>query len=370
MSKTKAKAQTQGLPKIKQILGQFPTLLQVLESYKLRLSDQIEQVYDKVSQYAMGREPMGFVSFILPGLPQGTVIKRTISIRPSSNPFSPLLLCDRVYLLSIPGELDSLLNLEMQSKIRYDEARRGLAYTNGFWQDDKVHAELGLSGVPVFIIFVFLTGDIDELKIDVSLKGTNLKLQAEFGCFCFSRVDAKAFLDDVAQGKLSPELLHWVPLMKGADQDEVVIQWKQLAESHFQFEDLANLSLSVVVFSELAKRDEVWKKHVKELRLVQSTFLKEILDQMAEEKFCEIVEKSVAKTKAEGVAEGEVKGEAKSLKATLLLLLTDKFRASKERVEEMRSKLESEMDLNRLNQWVASAINARSLRAFRAASGL
>jgi hypothetical protein len=70
-----------------------------------------------------------------------------------------------------------------------------------------------------------------------------------------------------------------------------------------------------------------------------------------------------SQTVLEWMAQGEARGKVKSL----LLVLESRFSAVP---EDLAARIRTTTDLAQLDEWVRAAVTARSLRAFRRATGL
>jgi hypothetical protein len=151
--------------------------------------------------------------------------------------------------------------------------------------------------------------------------------------------DAALTLEQIARGDVDLCILPWVPLMKGADQAEVIRRWQELALRQDQPSLLADYVALASVFAELAGRDALWRAALKELDVKDSRVAEEWVD----------------KGRREGAA---------VLRASVLRVLGARF-PSADIPESVPPALEQVADLEQLSRCHDLALKATSLEQFQ-----
>src|SRR5262249_36130408 len=115
------------------------------------------------------------------------------------------------------------------------------------------------------------------------------------------QISARDTLAAIASGGTSLCVLAWVPLMAGADQTEVVAEWRRLADTEADLRKRADYGVLALAFARLAERREVWEKGLEGWNVEKSSYFAEI------------------------EARGMAKGEAEGRRALLLRFLQRRF---------------------------------------------
>ena len=83
--------------------------------------------------------------------------------------------------------------------------------------------------------------------------------------------DAISTLESVADGRVSWGMLFWLPLMRGADDDNFVRRWREVVvakiESRIRRTELAIIA---IVFAELANRRPIWERGLEGFEQMES----------------------------------------------------------------------------------------------------
>jgi hypothetical protein len=126
---------------------------------------------------------------------------------------------------------------------------------------------------------IFLTGRCSEREVRVKLPGEAgvihvlaprvLELESE---------DAVAFLDAIAQNRLSVALLPWAPLMRNGQTAAFASRWLTLSAGLgvHQRRDAASVALTL---SELTNSKDVWKPVLEAVTMNESSVFREVRDQ-------------------------------------------------------------------------------------------
>jgi hypothetical protein len=163
--------------------------------------------------------------------------------------------------------------------------------------------------------------------------------------------DGPALLEAIATGQHHRCLLVWIPLMRGAEQPDLVARWRQLAESEPDPRLRADYGGLARIFAELADRSQVWNQGLEGYNVQTS----------------QVVQEWIRQGEAKGEARGEAKGRAEGvqlLQAKLLQLLRTRF--SGEPAGEVVQAVQAQQDLEVLGRWFDLAMTASSLEQAQA----
>lgn len=318
------------------------------------------QICDKVSQYAVYVGSLAFFMFVLKRLdPKLTTLFGVLPNRPAGHPNSPLRICDFIVVLKIIGKvLLGVINIEIQIEAKGKEVFRALDYKNCLVQAYNFIKKIIHHDFVPGTCFVYLRKKAPKsmsLSFQTSTRdgytGPSSSLEMVSDSFCMADVNAREFLEQVRNGHESSKLLYWVPLMDGADQDDIIQEWRQLADIHIAKEELDNLAFVALTFAEVADREDVWKFRLEDLNPMKS----------------KLHEEWYAAAKAEGKVEGKVSGVLEATQDLLLTLLGNKFPQAMGAVSGLLQNLN---DPVRLKELFNHAVNANTEKEFRNLAGV
>jgi hypothetical protein len=149
-----------------------------------------------------------------------------------------------------------------------------------------------------------------------------------------SQEDAGATLDRIAQGAIARCILSWIPLMAGGGEDGIIKRWKRLAEQEANTQFRSDYAALALVFAELSRCAEAWKRGLEGWNMIQS---KQIL-------------------------EWENAGGIKHTRKHLLRVLEVRFPGALPR--RFVQRVEAIEDVEELERWFDAALTAEDWEAF------
>jgi len=167
-----------------------------------------------------------------------------------------------------------------------------------------------------------------------------LGLWMKAGVRNLGQISARDTLAAIASGGTSLCVLAWIPLMVGANEVEVVTEWRRLAETEPDLKKRADYGVLALAFARLADHREVWQKGLEGWNMERSPYFIEI----------------------------EARGEAKGRRAMLLRLLQTRFGTPVP--EEVKQAVQAQSDHSILEAWFDRALAAATLDELRKALGL
>jgi hypothetical protein len=165
-------------------------------------------------------------------------------------------------------------------------------------------------------------------------------------------LDAGVVLAQIIAGKAPVELLAWIPLMKNGCHPDNMKTWLEIATSEPDSDRRGDFALAVV-FAELVGQQELWRKVVENLKMKESTVVRQWKDEAHRE------------GKREGKIEGKIEGKAE----LLILALEERFGPL---AEELASRIRASTDSEQLDRWMRSAVavTVSTLEQFRQKAGI
>jgi hypothetical protein len=305
-------------------------------------------VFDQAARYSVQSDPPGFLRWIVPGLPPALRFQGWLDTRTLPFPGTPDRTCDTVADLAEEdaetGRRWAIVN-EFQTEPEPEKLDRLLEYL--------ARLRRGLRFGPqrrekyqVVAALVNLTGPAQPETLEMALPGLaapSLRLQAAVRTL--RSEDAAATLDQIAAGETSRCLLCWISLMQGGGESAIIERWKDVAGEEPESALRATYGAIVTLFAELTDCVPLWQSGLEGWNMRESTV--------------------VAEWKAEGRAEGIAQGIAQAKRSDLLLVIGQKFGAAVP--ADLAAAIEAQADIDVLSQWLAGAVAAESLDAFRAA---
>jgi hypothetical protein len=298
-------------------------------------------VFDQSSRYAAKLDPLGFLRWLLPGLPAAMEFLGWLDTRTIPLPGEPDRICDTVAELADPRQLEArwALVLEFQTEPRGDILDRLLEYQARLRRELR-HGEPRVQKYTLAGAVVHLTGPDQPDALVMELPGTGLGLNLRVGSRALREVEAADLLAEIEARRTEPCLLPWISLMQGADRADIIERWKDLAGREPDATRRATDGALALIFAELAGRRPQWRAALEGWNMVESTV----------------------------VAEWIAQGEARANRAALLRLLQLRF--SEPVALGVAATIEAQTDPEILSRWFDVAAMAPSWDEFRATAGL
>jgi hypothetical protein len=302
-------------------------------------------VFDQTSRYAAKLDPLGFLRWLLPGLPAAMEFLGWLDTRTIPFPGEPDRTCDTVAELAVPHapEVRWALVLEFQTEPRGDMLDRLLEYQARLRRELR-HGEPRVQKYALVGAVVHLTGPEQPDALVMELPGTALGLNLRVGSRALREVEAADLLAEIEAERTARCLLPWVSLMHGADRADIIERWKDLAGREPDAARRATDGALAVIFAGLAGRQALWRAALEGWNMVESTIV------------------------AEWIAQGKAEGEVKERRANLMRVLQLRF--SDPVVAQVAAIIEAQTDREILSRWLDAAATAPSWEEFRASAGL
>jgi hypothetical protein len=151
-------------------------------------------------------------------------------------------------------------------------------------------------------------------------------------------LDAAGIIDQIERGEAPLALLAWTSLMKNSGDEAILRRWRLLAEREPNAIRRADLGM-VLVFAQLTKRVEAWRKALEGFNVTESIIVNEWMDQ----------------------------GAVRTAVKALLRILDKKFAPVP---AELKAKIEATTVIDALQDWVLIAATVDTLDKFRQDAGL
>jgi hypothetical protein len=169
--------------------------------------------------------------------------------------------------------------IEIFSEPDDDACDRAMEYV-GRWRREMRHGPFNRDRYHFAAALIFLTGAPPETELKSNLPGME-----EVGLWFGPRVldlsvqDGVAHLEAIEQNRLSPCLLCWAPLMRGAQSAEYVRLWRVQVERVSEV-SLRNTIVDIALtFSWLTNSHEVWMNGLEGLVLKRSPYVESARDE-------------------------------------------------------------------------------------------
>ena len=296
-------------------------------------------VFDHTARRAAKREPAGFFRWLLPRLDPDLAFAGWLDTRTAPPPPESELTCDVLaeFLARERPEEPWVLVVEFQSEPRGDDLERALEYALRFRRERRPTWDPRLKYL-VGGVLLNLTGPPQTDALSMSLPGL-----PEFGLvgrvvrLAVRAEEAATTLERVASGELSRCVLPWVVLMRGSGEQEIIEEWKRLADLEANVQVRLDYAVDVLVFAELSDVRGQWKN--------------------ALEGWNVRVSQQVQEWKNEAVVETQ--------RSNLLLALETRGKGPVP--SDLAETIQTTEDINMLSRWFRAALVANSFDEFRAA---
>jgi hypothetical protein len=306
--------------------------------------------YDQACRYAAKLDAPGLLCWLLGETRDELRFRTWLDTRTLPWPGDPERTCDTVAWL---GDADPAVEwaVPVEFCLEPDGEMFGrlLIYLGRLWQEKRPTDGRG-EHFAVGAVVVNLTGR-GHASQTMTLRKTGVRTILQVAERNLADEDAATVLAAIATRTLSPCLLPWIALMRGADNSAIIAQWREIAggQPPRRASDYAGLA---VVLAEAAGRRELWKQALEGFNVKDS---QQVLEWIAE---------GEAKGEARGEARGLLQGQADAL----LQVLARRFPPGAS--PQTESAVRATADLERLRTWLDTALAADSLEAFRQAAGL
>ena len=300
-------------------------------------------VFDQAARYTAKRRPLAFFAWQVPGLLAAWEFHAWHDTSRIAFPGEPDRICDTVaeFHHSADPQRRCLLDVEFQSEPDPDILERLPEYAARLRRE--LRFGVGQAGKYLVVsVLLNLTGP--EQSQDLNMRLPELGGRGHhFGVvLCTLREqDAAATLARIAVGELERWVLPWIPLMRGAEQAGIIKVWKRLAEQEPDGAARSDFGGLALVFAELARRGDAWRRALKGWNMLQSQQVLEWQEEARQETRIERARRYV------------------------LRALEKRFQAPVP--SDLVARIEALTDLDELDRWFDATLTAASVEAFRAA---
>jgi hypothetical protein len=295
--------------------------------------------FDQAARYCARLDPIGFLHWLVPGLDESMRFHGWLDTRTVPVPGAPDRTCDTVAELaqdSAGGPRWALL-VEFQTEPEAEVLDRALEYAVRLRRALRFGTDQ--RGVyQVVAAVVGLTGPPQADRLDMALPGMDAPAHRFHAAVRTLRdEDAAATLERIASGTTARCLRCWISLMRGGTEPGIMERWKEIARDEPEGRLRADYAAIATLFAELTDCVPQWQKGLEGWDMRESTV--------------------VAEWMAEGIAQAR--------RSDLLLVLEQKFATPVP--PDLAVLIEAQADGEVLTHWLAAAVRAESLEAFRGA---
>jgi hypothetical protein len=304
---------------------------------------------DQTARMALKIDPAESLRWLVPELDPDLAFTRWLDTETIAFPGEPGRRCDTVAeLVSHAGRSPPwALVLEVEARLRATISARLLEYVSRLLRKVR-HGPHHRDKYQVAAILILLTGQKDDLTLEMRLPGTNLGLSWQVRVVSLAAQQATATLERIARGELGRSILPWVPLMAGAGDPAVVTEWARLAREEPDAERRTLYAVLALVFAERAGWLPAWKPSLEAMNVWESQVIKE--------------------WKNAGRTEGLREGQLEMRRTDLLRVMRIRYKT--EIPADLAQTIQQTTDLDLLSRWFDAALEAPSLEAFRSAAQL
>jgi hypothetical protein len=287
--------------------------------------------FDRGARHAVKLEPEGTKRLLFPRLKASLRFERWLDAQSAPRPGEPDRRCDTIaQLIDDEGLIPPwVMIVELFTEADGGAVDRAMEYVARY-RGEMRHGPGKRDKYLFMVALVFLTGAPEETKVDMEAPG-----MPEVGhwfhplVFDFAAQDAVARLDAIEHNRVPRGLLVWVPLMKGGQTEEIVRRWRTLAEPDERVKTLVDLAL---VFSRLTKSEDTWKTGLEGIMVKTSPLMDEV--------------------------------RAETRQKDTLEILKHRFPGAVS--PKLEDQIKSQMNLDKLGEWVVLAATSDSVESFQA----
>jgi hypothetical protein len=296
--------------------------------------------FDQASRYLAKRNPGGLRGWLLPKLPPTVQFAEWLDTRSIPFPGQKDRVCDTVAHLvdSADPLFHWALVIEFQLAADADMFGRLLEYLGRLWRALRVPGTKGVrfhTGAAV----INLTGR-GHASQTMTLANTAIWTGLGVEERDLVNVSATATLERIAAGTVDRCLLPWIPLMQGGNTPAIIGQWKTQATAEPDAARRGDWGGLALVFADAVDTGAVWKQALEGWNVETS---QQVL---------------------EWQAKARIETRAKDIVSVLRLRFGNKL------PKKLQQTIMETADEERLEQWLAAAVTATSLQAFRSAANL
>jgi hypothetical protein len=229
--------------------------------------------YDKAGRYLVKRDPAGFFRGRLAHPP--LTFHAWLDARRVVLPNQQDLTNDLVAAVRSGAALEGIC-LELEAEARADALLRLLLYLARLWTEPGGPGSLALSCVSGVILDLTGRSPTRELNLQSAIV-PGCQLQFRVLRYPLADVDAKTVVAGVAEGEISPWVLGWVPLMRGASELAIIARWRAAGERFLTDErDRADLGTLTLTMATLARCRAAWDRGLRGWNMQTSPLWDEI----------------------------------------------------------------------------------------------
>lgn len=304
-------------------------------------------VYDQGARYAIKRDPVGFFQWLTPRFAAAFAFRRWADTSTLAFPGEPDRVCDTVGEFAAADGRSWLLDVEVQTEPDPDMLERLGEYVC------RLRRELRPAGGKFLVapVLLGLTGSMPPLLDMTAAELADTGMRLLILQRSLRDEDAATTLADIEAGRQGRCLLPWVPLMRGADQPAIMVQWRTLAEQEPDAARRSDYGGLALVFVELTAHAAAWRQALEGWNVKQSP---QVLEWQAQAR---------REGRVEGQAEGRLEGRAEGKVEAVLRVLELRFGSPV--ANDLVALLNQVHDPMELSRWLDAALTAPSLDAFR-----
>jgi hypothetical protein len=258
---------------------------------------ELANLYDRLGRHIVKANPLDHKEMTIPNSPKQQ-FGQWQDTQMVPYPGSPDQRCDTVASIIDTESYGQpwLVAYELKTKPELRSRSQLLGYMASLEEELKPDNEPG-SRYLVTGMIINLTGNQDNWP-EKQLGKTSLRSLPSVMIINLSQWNAIEILDQIEAKTRSPYGLYWISLMQHGDEPEVIERWKRIAKSQLTPEQCTDYAYVVTVFSELAKRFDLWSEALKEWNVTESPFANSLIDI------------GIQKGEAIGIQKGKQEGEA------------------------------------------------------------
>jgi hypothetical protein len=234
--------------------------------------------YDRISRHEVKSDAPALIGWLFPHATARLRWNGWLDAQSAPRTGEPDRRCDTIAeLIDIEGTSPPwACVIELFTEADADAIDRTLEYVGRFRRELR-HGPHGHDRYLIAAALIFLTGAPRETGLNMNLPG-----EEEVGMWFGPRVidlsaqDAVAHIESIEQNRLSRGLLAWVPLMRGAQSEEIVARWRVQAELVTDETRRKTLIDGAQVFAVLTGCRDLWKQGLEGLLMNESPVMREV----------------------------------------------------------------------------------------------
>ncbi len=235
-------------------------------------------VYDQAARYAAQAEPEAVVARLRPEVGLALTFRRWFSTRTVPLPGGPDRDADLVAVADDPAAMERpwLLIFEFQAQPDAEKAKAVHLEALVFLCHAK-DSDRGGSGLLPLPVFVHLTPNQPPSGVAVRTP-TGRGFSGDPVVWDVPGDSAAETLARVASDEASWGAMFWIPLMPGADEADIIAEWKRLLDEKVPESSRGDVKYIAEVFAELAGRWTAWNRVVGGVTMTESAVANRMIE--------------------------------------------------------------------------------------------